>query len=267
MNNAAKNKKRKITAQSLKIRLSVLQIYSIIITIAFCIMGIKYMNQHNDYHKKLIDIESRYKYAIAMISDFNITIDELMKISETLDSQNKALVEANQAYYDELEELREKAELYDHYSYAMVDSYGNRTDITYDQLKTLEELMKDAKVNDPDLILSWVMTESGGKENAKNPNSTAKGYGQFLDGTSRFVYSDLLNRSDWTPSVALDGETNLEMMVVYIDYLYERNGNDLYDAIRSYRGKKDISGYVNKIDSYLMYNNKSVYQISLNLKE
>lgn len=267
MNNVTKNKKRKITAQSLKIRLSVLQIYSIIITIAFCIIGIMYMNQHNNYHKKLLDIESRYKYAIAMISDYNITIDELVKISETLDSQNKALVEANEAYYVELEELREKAELYDHYSYAMVDSMGNRTDITYDQLKTLEELMEDSKVNDPDLILSWVMTESGGKENAKNPNSTAKGYGQFLDGTSRFVYSDLLNRSDWTPSVALDGETNLEMMVAYIDYLYERNGNDLYDTIRSYRGKKDISGYVSKLDSYLAYNDKSVYQISLNLKE
>ena len=107
------------------------------------------------------------------------------------------------------------------------------------------------------------MTESNGVETAKNETSTAKGYGQFLDGTSRFVYTSLLNKSGWNSSVALDGNTNIEMMVAYIDYLYEKNNGDLYQIMKDYRGKQDISGYVSKIDSYLAKANKSVKDIYL----
>lgn len=264
-NNETSSKRKRKSVKDLKARLSVLEIYSIVITIAFIVLGIMYMNNSNKYKQKVIDTEKKYKFAVAMVSDFNITIKELMDISETLDSQNKSLVAANEEYYAELSELREKAELYDHYSYAMVDSMGNRTDITYDQLVTLEQLMETSKVNDPDLILSWIMVESGGRENARNSTSTAKGYGQFLDGTSKFVYTNLLGLQNWEPSVALNGEINIRMMVAYIDYLYDNNSN-LYGVIRGYSGKNDIDAYVAKLDSYLAYNGKSVKRINSDLK-
>lgn len=276
MNNQMTKSNKRII-RSLKAELSVTRLYSIIMTIGFCIMGILYMNQCNETHNQKVnlntkfeneieELKSDYKLAMQKLADYSETIVKLTTISETLDAQNKELVNANEEYYNELSELRTKAELYDHYSYALVDSCGNRTDITYEQLETLEELLADSKVNDQDLILAWIMTESGGNEKCKNPESTAKGYGQFLDGTSKFVYCNLLNKTNWNPSVALDGETNLEMMVAYIEYLYEANDENLYDTIRSYRGKQDITKYVARIDSFLAYNDKSVYEISLSLK-
>lgn len=276
MNNQVTKSNKKII-RSLKAKLSVTRLYSIIITIGFCVMGILYMNQCNETHNQKVDLNTKFEneikevkanYDLAMqkLIDYSETITELNSILETLDTQNKELVNANEAYYNELTELRRKAELYDHYNYALVDSCGNRTDITYDQLEILEDLLADSKVNDQDLILALIMTESGGNEKCRNSQSTAKGYGQFLDGTSKFVYCNLLNKDNWSPSVALDGETNLEMTVAYIEYLYEKDEN-LYNALRRYRGKQDITKYVARMDTFLAHNNKSVYEISLSLKK
>lgn len=210
---------------------------------------------------ELYDVNSENEAINSKINDFASEIRELIEISMKLDEQNKQLVQSNQEYYNELEEFREREELYDKYQFAMYHG-TQRTDITYDQLRTLETLVQDSPICDEDLILAWVMTESGGFETAKNPHSTAKGYGQFLDSTSKFVYSNLLNKDGWTANVAYDGETNLEMMVAYIDYLYELNNGDLYETIRGYRGLRNVASYINKIDSYLAYNNKSIHQIA-----
>ena len=206
-------------------------------------------------------INSENETISTKINDFAYELRELIEISMELDEQNKQLVQSNQEYYEELTEFREREELYDKYQFAMYHG-AQRTDITYDQLRTLETLVQDSPICDEDLILAWVMTESGGFETAKNPNSTAKGYGQFLDTTSKFVYSNLLNKDGWTANVAYEGETNLEMMVAYIDYLYELNNGDLYETIRGYRGIRNVASYINKIDSYLAYNNKSIHQFA-----
>ena len=257
--------------KSLKASLAISRVFSTIMVILCCALGIKYMDEHNENQIKIAELEkelmvvtTNYNVLVEHYDSFNTTIAELTEISEELDKQNKALVESNEAYYTELEEFRSREELYDKYEYALVNTSDKRTDITYDQLRTLEDLVVESDICEEDLILSWVMTESSGREKARSTTSTAKGYGQFLDGTSKFVYTELLGRSDWTPEVALDGYINLEMMVAYIDYLYDVNDQDLYDTIRSYRGKQDITGYVARIDSYLSNNDKSVQMIALN---
>ena len=193
--------------------------------------------------------------------DLADTVTSTMDINSELDKQNKSLVKSNEEYLEIINEYSEREELHNKYEYALFDD-GNRNDITYDHLRTLEDLMADSTIKDEDLILSIIMTESRGTENARNINSTAKGFGQILNGTSKFVYCELMNndKKDWYPDIALDGDTNIEMVVHYMDYLYERTGNNLLEAIYSYRGLKS-TGYVNKINSYLSAKNKSIQSI------
>lgn len=258
--------------KSLRSSLIVSRIFATIMTIGFFALGFAYLNEHNDSAVAIADLQSKYDYLeseynvlVDHYDDFNNTINELISISDELDKENQELAQTNDSYYEELSELRSRAELYDKYDYAIVDESGTRTDITYDQLRTLEDLVNDSSINDEDLFLSWIMTESGGKENASNATSTAKGYGQFLNSTSKFVYTDLLGNTDWNSNVAYDGDCNLEMMVAYVDYLYKQSGGDLYQVIRCYRGKDDISSYVAKINSFLAYKDKSVQMIAQSL--
>ena len=109
------------------------------------------------------------------------------------------------------------------------------------------------------------MTESRGRENAQNVASSAKGYGQFLNSTSKFVYTQLMGEKNWTPSVALDGDVGLEMICEYINYLYEKCGRDLSATITAYRGCHD-PGYVAKINSYLHKSGTSIQELNLQFK-
>ena len=192
------------------------------------------------------------------LKDCQATINDLYDTCEVLDEQNKSLVASNEEYYSKLEEVTEKLELYEKYDYALFFG-GKRNDITYDQLVTLEECIDESSIPDPDLILSWVMVESHGFTGANNPTSSAKGYGQFLDGTSKFVYTKLLGEQGWTPSVAYDGETNIRMMVAYTDYLYDYYGGP-YGMLKGYTGSSNpefLSSYTSKLNSYLNHAGKS----------
>lgn len=236
------------------------RIYSIIITIGFIALGFLYIRQY--YMNK------SNQYAASKLQSFSKTITSLVNISNELETENLLLCKTNEKYWSELKTFREREELYDKYKYAIVAD-GKRTDITYDQLKTLSKLVKNAKVNDEDLLLAWIMTESGGDETCTNPKSTAKGYGQILDGTSKFVYTKLMKKSkdSWDNSIAFDGNQNLELMSKYIDYLYENNHNDLMATIRKYRGRHDVSGYVGRMNEYLASTGKSVESIAQSLKK
>lgn len=258
--------------KSLRSSLIVSRIFATMMTIGMCALGFIYINEHNNSILNFNDLQAKYdklqeEYNILAdhYDSFNNTINELISISDELDKENQSLAQTNDSYYEELTELRSRAELYDKYSYAIVD-HGNRTDITYDQLRTLEDLVNDSSINDEDLFLSWIMTESGGVENATNTVSTAKGYGQFLNGTSKFVYTNLLGNEWWNSNVAFDGESNIRMMVAYVDYLYDQTGGDLYQVIKAYRGKDDIGSYVAKMNSYLALKDKSVQMIAQAIK-
>lgn len=185
---------------------------------------------------------------------------DLLQISDELSEQNVALMDQVSVYMDAVEEYEQRSELYDKYSYAIVRDNGTRTDITYDNLKTVEQLEEEKGV-DADLLLAMVMTESNGKEKAQSAISTAKGYGQFLNGTGKFVYEELLDNSDtYTGNKALDGDTNLQMLAAYLEYLDNYYNGDLYTVLRNYRGEggKTLQNYIAKIDSYLEEKNKSV---------
>lgn len=267
-------------AEELKTQIFVTKSYAIVVTIICLALSILYIQKSNSFisdtnilvaeyedtieqiHETYETIYANYQYLETQYASMTHTLKELTDISIELDNENKRIVSDNEMYIEELSMFKEREELFNKYDYAIKDKMDNRTDITYEQLVKLENLLEDSNINDADIILAHVMVESNGNEKAKNPTSTAKGYGQILDGTSKFVYTKLMNKSDWYPDIALDGNTNLEMLVAYYDYLYEQNNGNLYGIIRNYSGQQDISNYVNKMDKVLSAKNKSVKQLS-----
>lgn len=261
-------RKHRIKASTAFTIMRLLALYGIVMTILFVYTLYQKNetinqaeNEKNNYEAQLLSARNT---AICEKIEYDSTIEEckaaiveLYNTSKELDAQNKSLVASNQGYYSELLSLKERVELYERYEYALFFG-GKRNDITYDQLKTLEDCIQESSIPDSDLILSWIMCESHGFTNAKNPCSSAKGYGQFLDGTSRFVYTNLLGEKNWSPSIAYDGETNMRMMVAYTDYLYDHYGG-ARGMLKGYTGSSDpsfLSSYEAKLNSYLRYSGK-----------
>lgn len=244
---------RKEANRILKKKLVFHRMYSLFITVGFVLMTVLFIKEHN--------ISKNKDYAVNKLQSFAETNVKMKDIAVTLQNENDKLLSSNKKMNKELKVLRERKELYDKYEYALV-SDGKRTDITYDQIKSLQQLLKDKKVNDTDLFLSWIMTESGGKEKCTSSYSTAKGYGQILDGTSKFVYKKVMKKKNWDNSIAYDGKKNMELMSHYVDYLYSTNNNSLIKTIKRYRGKENVSGYVGRMNEYLKGTGKTVSSIS-----
>ena len=275
------HKKDKIVSD-LKDQNSILKVYSFSMTILCCIFALLLMKNNNnlvylnqdltknyelEYDNLMVrydNLKQNYSYLEDNYESVSASMKELAVISNELEQQNQELVASNQQYYEQLCSFGDREELFNKYEYAIINDAGKRTDITYDQLKKLEELVQNSKIQNEDLILAWIMTESTGQEKAKNPNSTAKGYGQILNSTSKFIHTTLLESdTNWYPDIALDGDVNLEMMVAYIDYLYEENDGNLYEIIKDYSGGSDITAYVKRMDSFLAKADTSVKEISL----
>lgn len=193
-------------------------------------------------------------------------LDSAQSLSKDLKTKVKSL--DNQITELKSENAKMKAKLdkqtfMEKYSYAF--TYGGRsTDLTYEQAKLGETLMEEKGYN-PNLLFGILMTESGGDSDADNPASTALGYGQFLKGTGKFVYEDLLDngRGTYNHNYLKNGETSIKMMVAYIDYLVTRRSGSVYKAIKSYSGRDDTSvkPYINKINSFIKCNGASIYDM------
>jgi len=198
---------------------------------------------------------------------FNACSDLLQDVSEiavSLDDSNKELLNQNAGLNEVLSAYVEREELYNKYEYALVREDGSRTDITYDQVKSLQNHASEKGMTDEsvDLVLSLAMTESNGVEKAKNPKSTASGYGQFLSTTGEFVYERLMGMDGYTHDMSMDGDLNLEMMIEYLCYLNIKYDKDMDLIINEYRGL-DLPEYKAKVNSYLNYNDLSLQTMRL----
>ena len=181
------------------------------------------------------------------------TLKSVSEASQALEAENKELISACESKDQIIATYDERAELFDKYEYAVTDDSGNRTDIKYSDMKMLEDLCKEKGLNDEtvNLVLAIAMTESAGNEDAKSSISTATGFGQFLSGTGKFVYTKLMGNKSYNHSeIASSGTENLEMMVYYLDYLNENCNGNTGEVINQYRGLNDPS-YKYKINRYL----------------
>lgn len=206
-------------------------------------------------------LSSTYNDAVLILSDVS-------EIAYQLDQQNRTLNDDLNDALEKIKQYESREELFDSYEWALFRKDGSRTDISYNDIVTLEELVDEKDLSDDtvDLVLAMAMTESNGNANARNISSSAVGLGQFLSGTGRFVYTSLMGNDVYNhQETASDSETNLEMMVYYLEYLDVKNNHNIERVISCYRGIESPS-YKYKINSYLANNDLSLATIDISTK-
>lgn len=215
--------------------------------------------QIKNMNEEIAELENALNDAYIKNNDFESTISSMSDIINEIQEDNNDLIEENKSLKKEIKEYTKRNELFNKYEYAVLDKSGNRTDLTYDQIETAETLM-EKKGLDPDILLGVIMVESGGVEKCINSESTARGYGQILEGTGQFVYENLEGnpKGSYDHSMALDGYNNIRMTSELWGWFNE-SGKSLYQAIQKYRGKEDVSGYIAGINSYLSTKGKTIY--------
>ena len=216
-------------------------------------------------NQSLIDenqsLSSTYNDAVLILSDVS-------EIAYQLDQQNRTLNDDLNDALEKIKQYESREELFDSYEWALFRENGSRTDISYNDIITLEELVDEKDLSDDtvDLVLAMAMTESNGNANARNVSSSAVGLGQFLSGTGRFVYTSLMGNDVYNhQETASDSETNLEMMVYYLEYLDVKNNHNIERVISCYRGIESPN-YKYKINSYLAKNDLSLATIDISTK-
>ena len=206
-------------------------------------------------------LSNTYNDAVLILSDVS-------QIAYQLDQQNRTLNDDLNDALEKIKQYESREELFDSYEWALFRKDGSRTDISYNDIVTLEELVDEKDLSDDtvDLVLAMAMTESNGNANARNISSSAVGLGQFLSGTGRFVYTSLMGNNVYNhQETASDSETNLEMMVYYLEYLDIKNNHNIERVISCYRGIESPS-YKYKINSYLAKNDLSLATIDISTK-
>ena len=194
------------------------------------------------------------------------------EINKDLYNDNKGLKEYTESFDSQIDEVRERLEKYEKYDYAMFSQWDSekRNDLNYDYIAELEELVAFKPVDDIDFYLSWILIESDGVATAKNPNSTAKGFGQFLDGTSQSVYNTYLADKygmEWYPDIVIEHpDIALDMMVEYVNYLYLECSRSIPATIDCYRGLHD-SAYIAQFEKNLSKSGKTIAIINNKAEE
>ena len=206
-------------------------------------------------------LSSTYNDAVLILSDVS-------QIAYQLDQQNRTLNDDLNDALEKIKQYESREKLFDSYEWALFREDGSRTDISYNDIITLEELVDEKDLSDDtvDLVLAMAMTESNGNANARNISSSAVGLGQFLSGTGRFVYTSLMGNDVYNhQETASNSETNLEMMVYYLEYLDVKNNHNIERVISCYRGIESPT-YKYKINSYLAKNDLSLATIDISTK-
>jgi len=192
------------------------------------------------------DQHTLFQNASVLVQQLDTNIVELYDKNEQLKKQyNSALDIIN--YYNN------RTELYNKYEYALIYN-GERTDIDYEVLESLEHFALESEYGNDVLVLSLAlaMTESHGIADAKNPNSSARGLGQLIHSTAKTCYEDLLGNGEGTYKVeyAFDPETNLRMTLALVNELSKENKGNPIKVIDDYRGLHS-EAYISEVRKYV----------------
>lgn len=225
-------------------------------------------NDLKEDNDNLIMLNNKANEALA---DYNNAMKQIDASLKTVIDDNKKLHKDNKKLIDDNKNIAKKLNTYEKYKYAAVDELGYRTDLTYDQIKLGEDLMKDYGY-DPNILFAIGMVESNFTATANSSKSTAKGYCQFLDGTAKFTYEDLMGNGEgtWYPELAYDPETNIQMCAALLNYLFDKYDNNFYKAIGHYCGHGTSPGsftytYIERMNNNTMRNGINLYNIIENM--
>ncbi len=159
----------------------------------------------------------------------------------------------------ELNDLKNRKELYDKYEYVLFDN-GKRTDMKYSMVAYGEEIMKKENI-DPNMLFGLVMVESRGVEKAQNPTSSARGFCQLIDTTAKSLYEKVLNKGPYTHDYAFNGYINLELGAKLISRNMREYKGNTYTTIQLYRGVTDARSYYASVDKFVSRGGTSLRQI------
>ena len=226
----------------------------------FIVIGLL-VNENRELKQEIIRVSEDYENIIEAknydieereidIASLSRTINHLGEVINEMDDQIVQVSNTNKEYVDELNMLRNRSELYDKYEYAILYK-GERTELTYEQIALGEQLMTE-KGLDPNLMFGTIMVESKGNPNVVNKISGATGYGQFLNSTARWVWTDLMGNKNYHSDLRKDGTINIQMMAEYYDYLYSKN-KSTFKVVKSYSGNDTDVGtsqYLAKVNKY-----------------
>jgi hypothetical protein len=261
---------------NLKMMCITLAIISIVSLTGFTVLALNYDKMRydrNSYEETIYDYENKI---MCIANHYNNLYNDFISLSYTtadIDKNNKDIISAAEKQNEEYKELKHRAELYDKYNYAIINQMDKgladsdrRTDITYDQIDSLERaasrngLSEDAVA----LVLAISMNESRGTEVCTSPESTAAGYCGILDTTGEFIYENIMGnaKGSYDHSLAYNGYLNLEMSLMLIDYLNSFYDGDITRIIKGYRGLYDPT-YINNIENNLSLGGKSLYSLEI----
>lgn len=182
------------------------------------------------------ELHSMAEEASNSYGDLQVNYSELQSQYESLQTEYNEAVARLQTYSD--------------YSYMFYDTEGQRNDITVEQVNYAVDLMTK-KGYDPDLLLGTIMVESEGHADDVNSYSGATGYGQFMAGTGKFVYEQMLGLGEYDHSTTpKDGTTNILLMATYYEYLYKLYHGDTFKVVKQYCGGSDsfTARYLAKVE-------------------
>lgn len=247
--------RRKVSTLKAFLALNVIIAVSLLVTliiVSSSLITTKYKN--SVLEEKLAQTEDINRVLADSSKEKDDTIEKITKVAAELDSQNKELVTTLDTQNEELESLREREELYDKFEYALVREDGSRTDITYENIKSLYELAKEYDLGSDavKVVLAISMNESQGYKDVKSSQSTASGLAGLTAATAKYSYETLLGNgaNTYKKAYVFDGEKNLQMSLAYIAYLKDTTNGSTVSILNGYRGLYD-PGYINKISEYL----------------
>ena len=121
------------------------------------------------------------------------------------------------------------------YEYVMYDWQGP-SDVTIELVEYGYDLMVSKNMN-PDILFAIIEVESQGHANNVNTSSGASGLGQFMKGTGKYIYEDVLKLGTYDHSITpLDPKVNIQMMVAYLEILHNQKDGNVKEMLRSYSG-------------------------------
>lgn len=218
--------------------------------------------QNKWLHQENAEINEAYSLMYHSYSD-------LAEVAGELDSENQEVLSTYKEQSEELQKFQEREELYDKYEYALFrDEDNTRTDINYDDIKSLETLAEEREMGEDaiDLILNIVKIESDGYADAQNSKSSAAGLAGIIKSTAKNMYDNELGSPNGPYQhipMAYDSELNLKMGLCLIDVLAEDNNRNVSKTILGYRGTDDTA-YTRKLSELIKNNTgKNLYELDI----
>ena len=222
------------------------------------LIGINYIK---DLNAQLLSVNDQMVELNEQLTTYQTAVEVQKKTIATLNADLDSITKRSEEIIAQNEELVERMYLYDNYDYVLINSAGQRTDITAEQLKLGTELMEKEGI-DPDMLFSIIMIESTGREKSANKYSSARGYCQLISSTGYDMYRRLgYDPSNYNHEVmALDGTLNIRMGCKLIALLMKQYNGDVEKVLNHYSGYL-TTDYYNKFVNYLAKGGSSISQI------